>query len=983
MFRSLSQYEIIKEEKIEDIKSMGMLLRHKKSGARVLLLENSDENKVFNIAFRTPPADSTGVAHILEHSVLCGSKKFPSKDPFVELAKGSLNTFLNAMTYPDKTMYPVASCNFQDFCNLMEVYMDAVFFTNIYEKEEIFRQEGWSYILEKPEDELVYNGVVYNEMKGAFSDADSVLEREVMNSLFPDTPYGVESGGDPKNIPDLKYSEFLDFHSRYYHPANSYIYLYGDMDMEERLAWLDKEYLSKYDAMEIDSVIPQQQAFAKPRELEIFYPVSRAEEETENTYLAWNAAVGNFADVNLSFAMAVLEYVLLSSSGAPLKQALLDAGIGTDIEGSYEGGILQPVFSVVAKYSEADRKETFVKVLRETLETLVSEGIEEKAILAGINNLEFRFREADYGQFPKGLMYGIDAFDSWLYDENEPFAYLKQLEACRFLKKQVGTGYYEEIIRKYLLENTHVSVIVMKPQQGLTAAEEAEVKQKLADYKASLSEEQIANLIECTARLSAFQETPSTKEELEAIPLLQLSSIKKETEPLYNEELDADGIPVVYHEIDTNGIAYLSLMFDLGSIPQECTEYISVLKSVLGMVNTEHYGYRELSNEIDIRSGGIFPAMSVYADVTKPGSFIGKLEMKTKVLYEQMDFAFDMMEEIIFTSDMTDEKRLYELIARLKSRLQMRLTSAGHTTAANRAMSYVSNVAAYNDRTSGIAYYKCIEALEAQFEEKKEELIKTLQMLVQRIFRKENLLVSLTAEREILDKVKARLTELGQKLAKNTEGIETEAAGGIGQYTFAYGKQNEGFETPGQVQYVAMAGNFRKAGYSYTGALRILKVIMAYEYLWTNIRVQGGAYGCMSGYGRAGDSYFVSYRDPNFGRTIQVYEGIADYLKNFQVDERDMCKYIIGTMSEVDTPLTPMAKGARSMTAYLSNITENDLQHERNEILSANPGTIRALAPLVEAVIAERNICVVGNEGKLEAEKALLEVRRPLVGEKE
>lgn len=979
MFRGLSQYEIIKEEKIEDIKSMGTLLRHKKSGARVLLLENSDENKVFNIAFRTPPADSTGVAHILEHSVLCGSKKFPSKDPFVELAKGSLNTFLNAMTYPDKTMYPIASCNFQDFCNLMEVYMDAVFFTNIYEKEEIFRQEGWSYILENPEDELVYNGVVYNEMKGAFSDPDSVLEREVMNSLFPDTPYGVESGGDPKNIPDLKYSEFLGFHSRYYHPSNSYIYLYGDMDMEERLAWLDKEYLCKYDAMEIDSAIPMQEAFAAPRELEIAYPVSRVEEETENTYLAWNAAVGNFADVNLSFAMAVLEYVLLSSSGAPLKQALLDAGIGTDIEGSYEGGILQPVFSVVAKYSEADRKETFLKVLRETLEKLAEDGIEEKAILAGINNLEFRFREADYGQFPKGLMYGIDAFDGWLYDENAPFAYLKQLEACRFLKEQVGTGYYEEVIRKYLLENTHVSVIVMKPQQGLTAAEEEKVKQKLAEYKASLSEEQIRDLVERTARLRAFQETPSTKEELEAIPLLPLSDIKKETEPLYNEELEADGIPVVYHEIDTNGIAYLSLMFDLGGVPQEETEYISILKSVLGMVNTEHYTYRELSNEIDIRSGGIGPAMSVFADMTKPGSFTSKLEMKAKVLYEQLDFAFDMMEEIMLTSDMTDEKRLYELIARLKSRLQMRLTSAGHTTAANRALSYISNVAAYNDRTSGIAYYKCVEALETQFEEKKAELIKTLQKLAKRIFRKENLLVSLTAEPEILEKVKERLCVLGEKLAAQEQPEEENRL----PRTFAYGRQNEGFETPGQVQYVAMAGNFRKAGYEYTGALRILKVMMAYDYLWTNIRVQGGAYGCMSGYGRTGDSYFVSYRDPNFGRTIQVYEGIADYLKNFKVDERDMCKYIIGTISEVDTPLTPVTKGARSMNAYLCHITESDLQRERNEILSANPGTIRALAPLVEAMIAERNICVVGNEGKLEAEKELLEVRRPLVGERE
>lgn len=972
MFRSLTEYDVIKTEEIEDIKSKGTLLRHVKSGARIMLLENEDENKVFNICFRTPPADSTGVAHILEHSVLCGSRKFPSKDPFVELAKGSLNTFLNAMTYPDKTMYPIASCNMQDFHNLMHVYMDAVFFPNIYEKEEIFRQEGWSYVLEKPEDELTYNGVVYNEMKGAFSTPDDVLEREIMNSLFPDTPYGIESGGDPKEIPDLKYSDFLGFHSRYYHPSNSYIFLYGDMDMEEQLQWLDREYLSKYDVLEVDSEIALQKPFAKMAEIVKPYSISNTDEEKDNTYLSYNLVVGEVLDVKLAVAMSIIEYVLLSAPGAPLKQALLDAGIGKDIEGGYDSGIRQPYFSIIAKNSNLEEKEHFLQVIQDTLKEIVEKGLEEKALLAGINNLEFKFREADYGSYPKGLMYGIDAFDSWLYDENAPFDYLRQLEVCKFLKEKVGTGYYEGLVQKYLLDNTHASVVAMVPEKGLTAKEEERVRTKLAAYKAGLSKEQIEELVERTAKLRAFQETPSTKEELEAIPVIGLNDIKMEAAPLYNKEYYVGDTLLLHHDIDTNGIAYLNLLFDLKEIPQEMLGYVGILKSVLTMVDTGHYGYRELSNEINIHSGGIYPVVNAYADFKNPGEFSGKFEMKAKILYDQLDFAFSMIEEILFTSVLDDEKRLYEIIAHQKSRMQMHLTSAGHVAAATRAMSYFSPVSAFNDEISGIAFYKLVESIEENFDEKKEELIQNLKELMKKIFRKDNLCVSLTSEKTVLDAVQAKVETLKEKLGEGK--AEAMAAKPV------FVQKNEGFQTSSQVQYVAMAGNFKKAGFEYTGALRILKVIMGYEYLWGNIRVQGGAYGCMSGFGRTGDSYFVSYRDPNLGRTLDVYKGVTDYVKHFDVSERDMCKYIIGTINEIDTPMNPMAKGMRSLSAYLGNITEKELQRERDEVLSANPGTIRALEPLVEAVIKDGNICVIGNEEKIKAEGAVFAEMKPLIG---
>lgn len=974
MFRNLKEYDLIKTEEIKDIKSTGTLLRHVKSGARIFLVENDDENKVFDICFRTPPADSTGVAHILEHSVLCGSRLFPSKDPFVELAKGSLNTFLNAMTYPDKTMYPVASCNTQDFCNLMHVYMDAVFFPNIYEKEEIFRQEGWSYVLEHAEDEVTYNGVVYNEMKGVFSSPDDVLEREIMNSLFPDTPYGIESGGDPKVIPELTYEDFLEFHKRYYHPSNSYIYLYGNLDMEERLRFLDQEYLSKFDAIEVDSEIAMQQPFEQTVELVKSYSISNTDEEKDNTFLAYNLVCGDVLDVNLSGAMSIIEYVLLSAPGAPLKQALLDAGLGKDIEGGYDSGIRQPYFSIVAKYTNPREKERFLKVIHDTLREQADQGLEEKALLAAINNLEFKFREADYGHYPKGLMYGIDAFDSWLYDENAPFDYLRQLDVCRFLKEKVGTGYYEELIRTYLLDNPHSSVIIMVPEKGLTAKEDAKVREHLAAYKATLSDAQIRELTERTAKLRAFQETPSTEEELEKIPLLKLEEIGKKAASIYNTEYSVNESLLLHHDIDTNGIAYLQLLFDLKKVPQELLGYVGILKGVLGVVDTANYGYRELCNEINIHSGGIYPTVNIYSDLKETGNYSSKFEMKAKVLYEQLDFAFSMIEEILLTSVLDDEKRLYEIIARMKSRLQMRLTSAGHSTAATRAMSYFSGGAAFNDEIGGIAFYKLIESLEEHFQEKKEELITNLKKLMQLIFCKENLMISVTCEKEVLQTVMDKVALFQNKLPAQAAEAETKAA------PYVPMKKNEGFETSSQVQYVAMAGNYRKAGFSYTGALRILKVIMGYEYLWTNIRVQGGAYGCMSGFGRTGDSYFVSYRDPNLEKTLDVYRGVTEYVKNFEVSDRDMCKYIIGTISEMDTPMNPAAKGQQSLAAYLGRLTEEDLQRERDEVLSATQESIRALAPLMEAIVDGENICVIGNEEKIEAESALFMERKPLIG---
>ena len=518
-----------KSEFLEEADSFALLLRHKLSKARILVLSNEEENKVFSIGFRTTPKDSTGVPHIIEHTVLCGSEHFPAKDPFVELVKGSLNTFLNAMTYPDKTVYPVASCNDKDFKNLMHIYLDAVFHPNIYKFEEIFKQEGWHYELDSPDGELTYNGVVYNEMKGAFSSEESVLERFIMNSLFPDNTYGVESGGDPRSIPELTYEAYLDFHREYYHPSNSYIYLYGDMDIEERLQFLDENYLKNFPAIKVDSEIPLQKPFEKMKDLKKNYAVAVNADCSEKTYYAYATAMDITLDQRICKAFEILSYILVEMPGAPLKQALLDAGIGSDIDVDFTDILRQSYFAVTTKNAKPGQKEKFYRIYRETLEQLVEKGLDKKILEAAINGMEFKEREADYGTYPKGLMLGLRTLRTWLYDDTMPYRTMQYEEDYRFLKEMLHTDYYEKLIKEYLLDNPHAVLLEMAPEPGLALKEEEKTKEKLKAFKESLSEDEISKLIADTKALKAYQEEPTPKEVLEMIPMLKREDIKNGT----------------------------------------------------------------------------------------------------------------------------------------------------------------------------------------------------------------------------------------------------------------------------------------------------------------------------------------------------------------------------------------------------------------------------------------------------------------------
>ena len=701
---NVAAYEVLEQRRIEDIASDGYILRHKKSGARVCVISNDDDNKVFSIGFRTPPEDETGVPHIIEHTTLCGSDKFPVKDPFVELVKGSLNTFLNAMTYPDKTLYPVASYNEQDFKNLMDVYLDAVFHPNITKYQEIFMQEGWHYELESEDAPLTINGVVYNEMKGSYSSPDEVLQTAIAQVLFPDNTYSKNSGGDPDHIPELTYEHYLDFYHKYYHPSNSYIYLYGDMDVKERLEWMDRAYLRAYESMEIDSNIPMQKPFDAMKFVETTFPITDDDPEENNTYLSYNMVIADVLDPTLYQAFTVLDYVLVSAPGAPVRQALIDAGIGQDVYGSYENEMLQPFFSIVAKNANKGDKKRFVRIIEDTLQNLVENGLNKDALLAGINSEEFRFREADFGQFPKGLLYGLQCMESWLFDDKKPFIHLECLDTFEYLRNQISTGYFEDLIRKYLLENKHGAVVVVAPQKGLNSAKEAALEKKLAEKKAAMSAEEIENLIAQTKHLHAYQEEPSPEEDLKKIPMLKREDMRKEAMPFDNREDTIGQIPVVHHDIAASGIDYVTLMFECNDIPQEDIAYLGVLRAVLGYVNTKHYSYAGLFNAINIYTGGISCGVSVYPKVNERDLVSVKFEVRIRVLEKNLEEAMKLVDEIVRTSDITDVKRLTELIAQVKSRLQVSMSSSGHTGAAMRALSYQSRYAFYQDATLGSEY---------------------------------------------------------------------------------------------------------------------------------------------------------------------------------------------------------------------------------------------------------------------------------------
>lgn len=969
-FKGCKNYTLVHTEELTDVDSTAYVLRHDKTGARVCLIANEDENKTFMIGFRTLPTDSTGVPHILEHSVLCGSDKFPVKDAMTEVGKGSLNTFMNAFTYPDRTLYPVASCNNKDFNNLMQVYLDAVFHPMVYKNKNTFLQEGWHYEMENKDADLKINGVVYNEMKGVYSSPEDACSSYCSMSLFPDTQYGVESGGDPKCIPDLSYEDFLEFHKRLYHPSNSRIFLYGDLDFEEKLKYIDEEYLSKYDPIDPNTAITLQKPFDAPKYITKEYSLAEDQKEEDATFLTYNVVCSDYNEIEIMEAMEVINYALCSVPGAKLKERLIDAGIGKDVYSSINDELGQPTFSIVAQDANAEDEAEFVRIVEDTMKEIIREGFDKKTLEASITSQEFSYREADYGFYPRGVVYGMFVFDTWNYTDENIFNALKQNRMFADLRKHLNDGFFEQVLKERVLENTHKTILKCIPVKGLQKKEDAELAAKCKAIKDAMSEAEIDELVKNTKALKDYQEAPDSEEALATIPTLTIKDIDREKEKVEFVKKDWDGVPFVETEIFTNGIAYVNLSFSLKGLPKELYPYLAMAKMYLGRANTKSYKYGELVNEIGINTGSLGEVTSVYNSL-KGERLLAALEVRSKVLYDKIPRMLDLAGEILFTTDFTDKKRFKDILEESRTQLNGYAIGAGHAVVIQRMMSYLSENGAINEIFQGLEEFHMIEDLCDHFEDLSDGCLAKMKEALSYVIRKENLTVGITAEKEGLS---AFHTAFSDFLKEIPSGKSEKLL-----YTFDAVKKQEAFTCASQVQYVGMAGNFTAKGLPYHGSLPALRNILANDYLWTSVRLQGGAYGAMCGFMRNGDSYMVSYRDPNVAKTLEAYKNAADYIRNFPLDESLCERYVISAVGDLDTPLTPGFKSQKAFQMYMTGLTNEMLEQEREELLATTPETIRELAKYLDAIINEDSaVCCLGGEEAIKKDQEAFLSVRPL-----
>ena len=969
-------YRLLQECVVDELHGTVRVLTHERTGARILTIKNNDKNKVFMIGFRTTPEDSTGVAHIMEHSVLCGSEKYPIKDPFVELAKGSLNTFLNAMTYPDKTVYPVASVNDKDFMNLMDVYLDSVFHPNAMKERKIFMQEGWHYELSES-GELTVNGVVYNEMKGAFSNPDSVLERFTLRSLFPDTTYANESGGTPENIPELKYEDFTAFHERYYHPSNSTIYLYGDMDMDEKLDWIDENYLRFFEKEDIDSLVAVQKAYDSPRSDTEYYAVGENEGTENKAYLSENFVILDEPTQESCIAWQVLDFILLSSPGAVLKEALIKAGIGEDIEGGYNGEICQPYYSVIAKNTDESKADMFKAVIRETLTKLCDEGISKKSLKAALNFIEFKYREEDYGTFPAGLSIGLNVLASWNYDR-DPLEYVRYNDAIKLLKDRIDTDYFEELIRRNILSNGFTAMVNILPEKGLTEKRDLLQADKMKKLLSELSGSEREALKKEAEELKKYQSEPDSPEDIRKLPVLNISDIEKEAEKV-NAKL-TDGI--IFSEADTNGIAYMRVMFDTEGFTEEEVQFASLLKDMLGELNTEYHGYSDLFDEILLNTGGISFKLDSFpyreAPGEKPG-YKGLCVAEIRTLEADIAKGLELTGEMINASVINDPERIAELLNEIKSQQRALMESMMHRVAVSRASSYFSESQRYHDIATGIGYYDFVNAAVNITKQPvhMKRFIKSLENVAAKLFTAERVSFALYGSRAALKKMSDELDEFRASLRKEEvkeDAVSLSPEGGVKSLS----QMNEGFKTSAQINYDACCGNFAEHGLRYSGGLQVLRMMLSYEYLWQKLRVLGGAYGCMAAFTNSGASYLVSYRDPEVAKTYKIYEELPEYLDNWDADEDTVRKYIIGAIAVQDMPVTASMQAANQAVYYLYKLTDEERQRERDEILSCTAGDIRGFAAHIRAILSDGAICTIGSASKIDKDKELFKSVREL-----
>lgn len=961
----MKNYTKIEERYIDEIQSTVTLLEHNKSGARVCTILNDDNNKVFSIAFRTPPINDTGLTHILEHSVLCGSKAFPVKDPFVELIKSSLNTFINAFTFPDKTAYPVASQNLKDFKNLMHVYMDAVFYPRIYSHEEIFKQEGWHYHLENISDPITINGVVYNEMKGAFSDPQTILYNKIEEALYPDTAYHFVSGGDPKYIPELSYEQFKNFHSKFYHPSNSYIIVYGNLDMEERLEWLDSAYLKDFDRIDFDTRLKVQAPFDKPKYLSYNYPIEKGDDVSDKTFLTYNVVFDSYKDTKLMIAASTLVTALFDVPGAPLREALIDAKIGKDISSAFEDGVLQPSISIIAQNAKEEDESRFIEIIDRELEKIVKEGLDKESLLSLLNHQEFQAREKSFGpRFPQGLNIGLSVMSSWLYDDKDPFSFLEVLKYYKELKEDLYKGYFEDIITKYILKNNHKAYVKLSPSDKVNEEKEAELKNKLEDYKKSLTKEELEALVEATKKLKEYQSAEDSIEAKETLPKLALEDINPKPEELKLEVIDKE-YKVLYSDYPTNGIAYVKEYFDISHMGEEDLLYAQLFVDTFKQLSTSKMTYKEINQHIQNDFGTLgcgITCLKHYETKEAKVYFYTSFSAIEENVASAFKMLYDLLEDTIYT----DEKRLYEYLSQLKSNLDMSIVQRGHTVALTRAMSYIDEYSFNRDLVSGIAYNDFISGLVKDFDTKKEYIMNYLVSMRDKIFAKSNMIYGFTGNKELFDSLSPLFKEYYLKLKDKNSYEKVE---------FVENNKNEAFTAPIDVNYVSRVGKFKD---KYHGGLLVLDNAMSMDYLWMQVRVHGGAYGCMMSIDPTGYIGFTSYRDPNIKRTNDVYQDSYKFVEEFNPSDEQLLKFKIGAIGNSESVMHVRDKADTARSFYLRGLSFEERCKNRSALLSVTKEEIKAFSKMFKEAMGEYHISCIGNTDKINEVKDMFKDIRPL-----
>lgn len=959
--QNYKNFKLIDTRELTDINSVAYLFEHEKTKAKILKLSNDDENKVFSIAFKTIPQDSTGVAHIMEHSVLNGSKKYTTREPFMDLVKSSLQTFLNAMTYPDKTCYPVASRNAKDFKNLVDVYLDAVFNPIVYKKKNIFYQEGWHYEIKNVDDDIKYNGVVYNEMKGAYSSIYTIIFDELFKYLYPDTTYSYSSGGNPYNIPDLTYEKFLEFHDKYYHPSNSFIYFYGNGNIEEELDHLS-EYLDEYDYKKIDSDIPYQKPFEKVKKVQVEYNISKEENPDGKDVLVYAVNTGHVTNVRDVFVSSILNDVLFSNESAIIKEKLLAQNLCESVESVSSYG-QELTMGVIAENSRVEKTEIFESLIKSELESIVKNGIDKDELTSTLNKLEYDLKEA--GSFhTKGVIYFLKSALSFMYTDSyyDQLQFSETLAECR---KLIDTDFYEKFIEEKLLNNNFKLILSLKATCGLNLKKDNEIKEKLKKYKESLSEEELNELIELNKNLEKFQSEEDSQEQKDTIPTLELEDIDSKLEDVEIIEKKVDDYTFLNPNLFTSNIHYASFMFDLKNFSQKDYFYLSLLSDYIGLSDTKNFDYKKLYTETYLKSGGIFTSI-LLNNVKDTGELNSKFVFSFKTIENTEDDCIKILEEYLFNVKFTDKNRFKNILQNLKQDYKQKILEAGNQFALTRSLASFSEKSVLEDECSGFSYYEKLCDVLSDFDDKAEMTLNKLREYYKKIVSRKNMIVTVINEKDAASKFFDKLQKSVIVNIKKDDKFPKKNPS-------KFFKLKEAYKTSSNVNYVVKSADLKKYGFKYDSKITVLTNILNTTFLYNEIRAKGGAYGVGMSVSLNGVVYVYSYRDPNIKHTIDIYDETYKFIENMNFDEKEMKQFIIGTVNQFNPPMTTLTKGTRAINMYLTKQTIQDYEEYLDNMLHTTVDELKEFSGLIKKAMKENHLVVVGNDSKIEEDSKLFD----------